>query len=262
MAGQNYVSDELTHFVGRGLCPEKQCPEKQFQLFIEILRTGWLRASYRVEFGANVTVMADPRKPLTGNESVRAAALCFCDVPFNDLAIHMEKFSTFGLAFTKLFMMSRGASPVFYVAKNAAPPPAPGIGPRTLGEKFQLLRNELADLCWQMDQYVNRENPDSASGLRLTSKFSAAGTPEDLRILGKLHALASDLDQMVFAHLKFFDGRLAENHLDNFYMEREWRKIDGLAFRLDDVKRVVVPLPFVSRFKQEFPDYVGMINNG
>jgi hypothetical protein len=257
MAGQKYVSDELTHFVGRGLSTR----EEQFRLLIEIVRTGSLRASYRVEFGAGCTMRVDPRKPLTSNESVRAVALCFCDVPYDDLGIHMAKYSGFGLAFSKRFMLSRGASPVFYVAKDAAPPPAPGRGPRTLGETFQLLRDELADIRLQMEQYADRENPSGASGVVVTYRLSPAGTPEIRRILGRLNAFASDLDQTVFARLKFFGGRLPEDHLENFYMEREWRKMDGLAFRLEDVQRVIVPLPFVSRFKQEFPDYVGIINN-
>jgi hypothetical protein len=256
MAKQKYVATELTHFVGRGLTTM----EEQFRLLVEIVRTGWLRPSYRGEFGAGTIMRVDPSKPLTSNECVRAAALCFCDIPFDDLGIHMEKYSPFGLAFGKRFMLSRGASPVFYVAKNAAVPTSPGIGPKTLGDKFQLLRDELAAICVSVDEYAYRRNPTGTSGLRFTSKLSSIGTPEELRMLGKLNAFASDLDQMVFAHLKSFDGLLAEDHLENFYMEREWRKMDGLAFRLEDVHRIILPLPFVSRLHREFPTYGGLIN--
>ncbi|MGI8961367.1 MAG: abortive infection system antitoxin AbiGi family protein [Bryobacteraceae bacterium] len=125
MAGQNYVSTELTHFVGRGF----KTTEEQFRLLLEILRTGWLRPSYRGEFGAGTSMRTDSQKPLTSNECVRAAALCFCDIPFDHLAVHMAKYSAFGLAFSKRFLLARGASPVFYVAKNAAAPSSPGIGP-------------------------------------------------------------------------------------------------------------------------------------
>jgi hypothetical protein len=82
-----------------------------------------------------------------------------------------------------------------------------------------------------------------------------------LKILGKLEAFASGLDQMVFAHLKSFDGLLSEDDLENFYMEREWRKMDGLAFRPEDVWPLILPLPFVSRIQREFPTYSGMIND-
>ena len=55
MGSQNYVSTELTHFVGRGL----RTAEEQFTLLLEILRTGWLRPSYRGEFGAGTTMRTD-----------------------------------------------------------------------------------------------------------------------------------------------------------------------------------------------------------
>ena len=65
---------------------------------------------------------------------------------------------------------------------------------------------------------------------------------------------------MVFAHLKSFDGLLPDDHIDNFYMEREWRKMNGLAFRLENVKRIIVPVDFESRLRREFSQYTGLIN--
>jgi len=253
-----YVSEELTHFVGRKL----QTEAKQFQLLLTILRTGWLQASYSVEFGPGIVLMADGSKPLTSNEAVRATTVCFCDIPFDDLKIHMAKYSRFGLAFAKRFMLSRGASPVFYVAQNAAPPERPGIGPKTLGDQFNLLRREVTELCNHMQTYADSLNQGGKigdTGERLTFKHAPPGTPEVLRILGKLNALASDLDGMVFAHLRFFDGGLSEDHGDNLYMEREWRKVGGLAFALKDVSRVILPMGFASRFRTDLPGYRGQI---
>ena len=258
MASQNYVSTQLTHFVGRGL----KTAEEQYTLVLEILRTGWLRPSYRGEFGAGTTMRTDPKKPLASNECVRAAALCFCDIPFDDLAIHMAKYSSFGLAFSKKFMLAQGASPVFYVAKNAAAPASPGIGPRTLGEKFQCLRDDLAGVCAKMHEYAYRNAPAATSALQFTCKLSPPGTPAELQILGKLNAFVSDLDQMVFAHLKSFNGLLSDDHIDNFYMEREWRKMDGLAFRPENVERIIVPIGFESRLRREFSQYTGLISAG
>jgi hypothetical protein len=255
MAEQKYVSDELTHFIGRGLKTEEQ----QFRLLIEILRTGWLRASYRVDFGAGLTIMGDTSKPLTTNEAVRATAVCFCDIPLNDLKIHMAKYGRFGLAFAKQYMLSRGASPVFYVAADAAPHPLPGIGPRTLGEQFNLLYRDLTTLFFQMDQYAFARNPQGTGGLRVTFKLAPEETPEELKILGKLNALISDLDRMVFSQLKFFEGRLPADHENNYYMEREWRKMDGLAFQLQNVRRIILPVRFAPEFRERFPAYTGDI---
>jgi hypothetical protein len=45
---QEYVSEELTHFIGRSLASQ----DEQFKLLVHILRSRWLQASYRMEFGA------------------------------------------------------------------------------------------------------------------------------------------------------------------------------------------------------------------
>jgi hypothetical protein len=263
MRKARYVSNELTHFVGRRLKEEER-----FQLLVKILRTGWLRPSHREEFGAGFILMADTRKPLSSmaetrkrpssdeSEAVRATAVCFCDIPANCLRIHMKNYGRFGLAFTKKYMLSRGASPVFYVAADAAAPPEPGVGPRTLGQKFDQLYAELQAVCLEMTEFARTGIPQTSSEM-ITSKHSREGTPNELRILGKLNAIAHDLDSMVFAHLKFFKGRLREGHKKNYYMEREWRKVGGLAFALRDVHHVILPTSYKTRFKGLVPDYTG-----
>src|ERR1700732_2220946 len=122
MADQNYVSDELIHFVARS---ERSDEGKQFKLLLSILLSRQLKTSYRGEFGVSGTVMADDLKELTRNEAVREAAVCFCDIPSDHLQIQMDKYGKFGIAFTKAYLLTRGASPVFYVARNSAPPPRP-----------------------------------------------------------------------------------------------------------------------------------------
>jgi hypothetical protein len=42
--------------------------------------------------------------------------VCFCDIPEADLGMHIQKYSPFGLAFRKEFLIPKGASPVFYIA--------------------------------------------------------------------------------------------------------------------------------------------------
>jgi hypothetical protein len=234
---QEYVSDELTHFVGR-----KLAPSEQFELLIKILQSRHLRASYRTEFGAGSNLHADPGKKLSSNEAVRAAAVCFCDIPVTHLAIHIRKYSSFGLAFRKKYLMDQGASPVFYVAANAAPPPSPGIGPRTLRASFDALYADMQTVKHMMNGLVDQL--DGRAGQRLTFKMSPRGTPLPMQVLGKLNALASDLDKMLFAHLQFFDGTLSDEHVENYYMEREWRKVDGLCFRWEDLSRVILPPGF------------------
>ena len=52
-------------------------------------------------------------------EAVYSRVVCFCDIPVTDLAIHMTKYSRFGLSFLKPFLISKGANPVLYVANNS-----------------------------------------------------------------------------------------------------------------------------------------------
>jgi hypothetical protein len=50
---------------------------------------------------------------------IKYQVVCFCDIPDTDLAIHVRKYSRFGLAFKKDFLIERGACPVFYVANES-----------------------------------------------------------------------------------------------------------------------------------------------
>jgi Putative abortive phage resistance protein AbiGi, antitoxin len=52
-------------------------------------------------------------------EAAYSRVICFCDIPVTDLAIHMTKYSRFGLSFLKPFLVRKGANPVLYVANNS-----------------------------------------------------------------------------------------------------------------------------------------------
>jgi hypothetical protein len=82
-----YVSEELTHFVGRHLVSE----DDKFRLLVRILQTGWLQAGDRRKFSPGFILKADSSKNLTANDAVEVPVVCFCDIPRDDLAIHMEK---------------------------------------------------------------------------------------------------------------------------------------------------------------------------
>ena len=134
MSTQAYVSDELTHFIGQA----KPNNAERYALFLKILgdrvvdprsspvapivvapRQGWLKASYHEEFGSGFTMRSDGHKQLSTNEAVRCTMLCFCDIPPGQLQIHMRKYGSFGIAFSKHFLLRRGATPVYYVPRNS-----------------------------------------------------------------------------------------------------------------------------------------------
>jgi hypothetical protein len=59
--------------------------------------------------------------------------------------------------------------------------------------------------------------------------------------------------------MKFFTAGLPEDHDENFYMEREWRLHDGLAFYLGDIARIFLPRDYCQQFPEDVPDYTGPV---
>ena len=55
----------------------------------------------------------------------------------------------------------------------------------------------------------------------------------------------------ILSHLKFFDPHLDDNDKQNFYMEREWRVMRQVRFRLVDVTRIMLPERFARRFRRD-----------
>ena len=70
---------------------------------------------------------------------------------------------------------------------------------------------------------------------------------------------STELEELVFARMKFFTEGLPEDHDENFYMEREWRLHDGLAFRLEDISRIFLPQDYTEQFHEAIPDYTGPV---
>ena len=55
------------------------------------------------------------------------------------------------------------------------------------------------------------------------------------------------------------DAGLAEDDPNNFYMEREWRVPEGLAFGMDEIARIIIPREFVDQFQADVPEYAGQV---
>ena len=236
MSVQRYVSNELTHFVGRSHRHEYDAHEKQFALLVEILRSGRLgkNVDSRVRFQAG--------ERFSGNEFYRSNVVCFSDIPVPDLGIHMGKFSRFGLAFPKTFLIQRGANPVYYVARNSVIQ-SPGGRNKTLAEYFDEKHDEL----WAFyEAHKKRCPPDRRS----------PGPEPDSREIDDLFGF---LIYHFFSFVKFYQEGLPPDDEKNYYMEREWRVFGNLDFSLTDVRRVIFPQRFASSFREQVPDYYGEI---
>lgn len=121
MTAQRYVSEELTHFVGRGL-PNN---EAQYSLLVnDILKGKALKHSpvnrepeELLERGSFTSRSPGPIS--TVGEMYETPYISFCDIPVTVLEIHMAKYSRFGLSFRRPFLIKKGANPIFYIANNS-----------------------------------------------------------------------------------------------------------------------------------------------
>ena len=256
MATQRYVANELTHFAGRG----QATPEVQFEILVKILATGALLA-------APSDGTADPGggwrsvsgSPLCGDR-YRTGVVCFCDIPAQDLPLHVSKYSPFGIAYSKPFMVSKGASPVFYVAMNA---PAVTKPPMSREAYF----NEMIEL-WDRALKVKFMNPiqGALQGISVprpgepSRSLAADEVPVLIQAMNDMQhyfGLAEFIERHIFCYMKCFDASLPDDHLNNFYMEREWRIIGNVSFQMSDVTRLFMPRRFAASFRDRFPEYNG-----
>ena len=241
---QRYVSDELMHFVGARFLGNL---ERQYEVLVEILHTGQLKAQFRGPDGkihgmfpckgnAKASVLTtDPSGTFADGTLYLGTTVCFCDIPLADLGIHMGKYGQFGLSFRKSFLVPKGASPVFYVAADAI------VGEERLGQKIERIARGINDF-WACAQDLDL----------------AAKSKTDAKLNSALRAIF-ELPSYLLASLKFFDSQELPDSLANTYMEREWRVARDISFELKDVYRVILPETYAQHFHDDFPDYSAQV---
>jgi len=63
----------------------------------------------------------------------------------------------------------------------------------------------------------------------------------------------------LLGHLKFYDLELSDENEKNYYLEREWRVLGQVNFKLSDIERIYIPKEFAENFREDFPEYCGQI---
>lgn len=224
---QRYVSDELTHFLGGG-----KAPREQYALLLHVLRTGLLaQPSYNAALSPTLTV--NYAGSICNDDMFSPQIVCFCDIPVPDLSIHMRKYSRFGVSFPKSFLVSQGATPVFYIARNSTLPPE-----ETRCAYFDKMLNEYEAL------------------LRI---FELSIGMDHFELRRRLVDLRRFLEFGIFSYIKFFDDRRAEDDDENYYMEREWRLLGAVRFTVDDIARVIIPRDYARQFRSDVPAFFGQL---
>jgi hypothetical protein len=247
---QRYVSKDLTHFVGRS----RNTPEEQYQLLLQIVRSGELRADPMCAPGKRVisgrTNYGTAR--FSKCETYEFPGVCFCDIPLADLAIHACKYSHFGIAFQKRFLVENGASPVLYVANDSRIKPAPnsylGIDSRSYarGEFFDLMFPRFDGLC---------------NDLAFKARAVAAERSEAVQELAQTARLVAELrvymTEYLLSYCKAFEANRDDDDEQHFYMEREWRVLDDVVFAISDIERLIVPKSFSKQLRDDLPSFYG-----
>lgn len=248
---QRYVSKDLTHFVGRS----KKTEEEQYEVLLQIVRSGELRSdpSYPAGTrGISGRTMFGPRSRFSMRETYDFPGVCFCDIPLADLEIHTRKYSNFGIAFQKVFLLKKGASPVFYIAKDSVINPAQNDDlaiehrAHTRAEFFDKMFPAFNGLC---------------NGLAMNARTVLGGHGHAVDQLAKqaveIAEWSTYITEYVLSYCVPFSAGLDDAHEDHFYMEREWRVFGDVQFAVDDVERIMIPRSFGKRIKDDLPGFFG-----
>lgn len=142
-----YVSNELFHFVGR----HEPTQDKQFGVLMRILENGTLRST-RQRGEVNEI---DIQEKVVSGELTKIAAICFCDIPRDALRLHMQKYSQFGISFTKRYLASRGAKPVIYIPIKSRTIQGRGNRGENIPRRFRNVLGSLIKLREYRDE-INR----------------------------------------------------------------------------------------------------------
>jgi len=262
---QRYVSRELSHFVGRGYSEPDQ-----YSLLVKILQSGWLTYSPDSPNESLGEILIRPNAKISENELYNPGMVCLCDIPIQDLAIHIRKYSPFGLAFSKAFVIKSGGTPVYYLPRQAKVRTRKRLSSERVDQLAKKNLNpermsiEIEDQDWALTtkaDYFDKMLEKYHEALRLFSDLinQSPNHPRKLDHHYDLDDLRLFLDFHVFSYVKFFDHNLPEYDIENYYFEREWRIINSLKFELEDVIRVLIPKKYAKHFRQDCPNYFGQI---
>lgn len=235
-----YTSQALFHFVGRGRPGDH---ERNYATLLQVVQQKCVSHPPHQPGWGTTALTIDWSRSLQSEELVVPTVTCFCDIPVDHLAIHVAKYGCFGIAFDRRLLVKYGGRPVSYVA----------LSPDDWGSPFgKTLLKDIECVFRGFRRLVM--DTLGGSGARQRSLGTEPTTREEA-----LRALDSIVGKDMLAFIKPFDSTLSEDHANNFYMEREWRKYGNLCFAAADVRHVVVERSFVDRAQHDIPELAHLV---
>lgn len=256
-----YTSNKLCHFVGRRFKTDLE----RINLLVNIIREGTLRTKqtggkdFQSQLKNSTSAMYQ-----NGEAYTETNCVCFCDIPDNELGIHTQKYSKFGLGFKKDFILSQGARPVIYIPdKYPLQEAKAGILSNDSKAFFPALI-ELATYTASILGIANKNNEIKHAfdkNRREIKELKAFNEKIDTipifsnewNIWGSIFTITNTITTMA-QFVKIFDSSLEDSDPNNYYMEREWRCLNDIKFTENDIVSVYLPnsefifSPFIEQF--------------
>ncbi len=235
--------------------------EEKFALLVNIIKCGRLRGLYK----PGIYTTDKYRCERAGELLAEIGCVCFCDIPDRSLYIHTKKYGSFGIGFSKQYLVAKGARPMMYIPLNCdIKDVSPTDTPKNPKEYFPAIIMEGLNLGALLTMINDKVFPFSniIKGTALTKHLNILNTDV-------VNAVRSGrFQQLIFAqmttltgnmsYIKLFDATLSPEDEDNYYMEREWRILSDVEFDLDNIIKIYLPnRKYEKLFMDEFPSYGG-----
>jgi hypothetical protein len=224
----SYTSEILYHLVGRR---DPLDDDTNLATLRAILTSMEIRTNQVGEHSGGKTLCIDPERGCVDGEPIAQTVTCFCDIPFESLALHTSKYGRFGVGLDRSIVAEWGGRPVIYIPKISRSSSAIN---NTFCERVVTVWNGLQMFFPDMPISSTRVLGDDPK-----SPIEAVDMAE------------SELAQML-AFVKTFDVDLRIVHTQNYYMEREWRKFGNLPLHMP-LREIIAPRDCVESLRNEFP---------
>lgn len=226
---QKYIAKELTHLTG------------PYDILCAILKESVILAGPDIDSSRTglITYESMYKEDISRNKMITVNKVCFTDIPKGQMDIHKEKYGQFGISFDKDFIVRKGGIPVHYVPSKAAINSRWAKAGETRDSFFDRLTKEMYAY---FDSLIVEHSNDNEKREKFT----------------RLHEF---IEIHIKPYYKFFDHTLPDTDAKNYYFEREWFVVGNVKFNISDVRNVLLPQEYESKFRQEFPKYKGPINS-
>lgn len=240
-----YTSDTLHHFVGHAHPTDHQ---RNFDILTKILSAGWVSHPPHENNHGTVSYCINLEGSLLTEDLILPTVTCYAEIPEKSLDIHIKKYGQFGISFRRDHLFFVGARPITYIPTG----PLDGV----LSINGTMILKDLEAVYRGFNKHVSSKH-DNSQEEWVRKRRSLGKEPIDEP--SAVEAMESIFEKYFLAFIKPFDSQLADDHGNNYYMEREWRKYGNLEFQPIDVVKVFVANGFKPQLKKILPDYVGKI---